>query len=312
MKKISIIVPVYNEYANLSKLHNELISITKQINHYLWEIIYINDGSTDNSISELEKITSNKNVTVIDFSRNFGKEIAISAGIDYLDFSVDAAITLDADLQHPPNLINKFIVEWEAGADVVIGVRTDTVKQTMVRRVGSFLFYKIMKLISNNPMEKGSTDFRLIDKKVIEAYKKIKEKNRLYRGLIDWLGFNKSQVFFVAPSRSNGQVGYSFRKLTNLAINSFINYSISPLRVIAYLGLLIFMTSAVLLTYMLISNYMGIQFYTPVAFFIVSNTLLNGIILICFGIVSLYIANIHTEVINRPLYIVKKVINDIK
>ncbi len=312
MKKISIIVPSYNESSNLLKLHDQLISVINQIDNYEWSIIYINDGSSDDSIAVLEQIAKDEKVKVIDFSRNFGKEVAISAGIDYIDSSVDAAITLDADLQHPPALIREFIDKWEGGADIVIGVRSASHKQTIVRKMGSLLFYKIMKLISNNPMEKGATDFRLVDKKVLAEYKKIKEKNRLYRGLIDWLGFNKSQIYFVAPQRSAGEVGYSLRKLTALAVNSFINYSISPLRLIAYLGLFIFISSVILLVYMALSNYLEIQYYTSMAFFIVSNTLLNGLVLICFGVVSLYIANIHTEVVNRPLYIVKRVINGCK
>ena len=310
MKKISVIVPIYNEADGIGLFYSELSQITSEINDYEWEFVFIDDGSSDTSFRLLKSIADNSpNVKVIRFSRNFGKEIALSAGVQFAQNSV-AAICLDADLQHPPSLIPQFLSKWKAGADIVVGIRAET-EDTKLRSIYSSIFHFIFEKLSDIDLPTRATDFCLINDKVIIAFCKLTERERLFRGIISWLGFKKSFVEFKAPARFRGESSFSFTKLYSLALNSITSFSLKPLKFIIYFGTIISTLSALLATWMIVNYLLKTNFvYTPLAIFMVGNIFISGVIMMFIGILATYVAVIHTEVINRPLYVITDIVND--
>ena len=306
---IAIVVPVYREERNLLALYQRLEEVTSKLPEYTWEYVFVNDGSPDRSYDVLKEIAKwDTKVKLIDLSRNFGKEIALTAGVHAAQG--DAVICMDADLQHPPEVIPELIKQWRDGAEVVSTIRVSIERQPWLRQVGSWLFYWIMGKISGLDMAARTTDFRLVDRKVVDAFKTITERERMFRGIIDWLGFRKTYVEFKAPAREEGEAGYTYHKLVNLAVSSITSFSLFPLRVAGYVGLLITSLSGLLATWMLASYLFDIgQHYTPLAIVVVMNTFLIGIVLMALGLVALYVGSIHTEVINRPLYVVREKFN---
>lgn len=310
MKTISIVIPVYREANNLTNLYERLEKITGTLPAYNWQYVLVNDGSPDNSMEILRQMAeSDPKVKIIDLSRNFGKEIALTAGVHEAR-GCDAVICMDADLQHPPELITTLVDEWQKGAEIVATVRTSIERQPMLRRVGSHIYYWLMARISGLDMVSQTTDFRLYDKKVVSAFCQATERERMFRGIMDWMGFHKVYVEFRADARTEGEAGYSYTKLWRLAVNSITSFSLWPLRLTGYLGMLITSTSGLLLAWML-TNFMFLnkEAFTPLAIVVVINTFLIGIVLIAIGLVALYIGTIHTEVVNRPLYIVREQLN---
>ena len=309
-KKIAVVVPVYCEANNIPALFDRLEAAMMGLPNYQWEYILVNDGSTDHSLEVLRKMArQHQKLKVLDLSRNFGKEIALTAGVHEVK-NADVVICMDADLQHPPELIPLLLQEWEKGAEIVATIRTYIDRQPLLRRIGSFLYYWLMSKISGLGMVSQTTDFRLYDKKVVSAFCKATERERMFRGIMDWLGFRKVYVNFAADARSQGKPGYSYAKLYKLAINSITSFSLWPLRLTGYLGLAITSFSGLLLVWMLGCYVLGSkEIYTPIAIVIVTNTFLIGIVLISVGLVALYIGTIHTEVINRPLYLVRERLN---
>ncbi|MDO8241047.1 MAG: glycosyltransferase family 2 protein [Candidatus Moranbacteria bacterium] len=310
MKTISIIIPAHNEAKNIHPLYEKLEKIFQTLSDkYAHEIIFINDGSTDETGSEIEKLViEDSAVQYIDFSRNFGKEVATTAGLN--NCSGDACIMIDADLQHPAELIPKFLEKWEQGFEVVVGVRKKSKNISLLKALGSKLFYKILNTIVEEPVMPNSTDFRLLDRVVIDEFNRFTETNRMTRGLIDWLGFRRAYIHFEANERLHGDASYSFWKLSKLALNSFVSLSFVPLKLAGYLGLLTTLLSGLSGLYVLIGKY--ILHWEFASTFSDSESLailiifLVGILLISIGLISLYIANIHIEVIKRPMYVVRK------
>lgn len=308
--RIAIVIPVFNEAENLPKLHHRLREATASVSGGSWEYIYVNDGSPDSSLDILRDLAlADPQVRVIDLSRNFGKEIALTAGVHEAE-RADAVVCIDADLQHPPELIPALVEAWRSGAEVVVTIRVSIDKQPLTRRIGSYLYYWLMAKISGTAMVSQTTDFRLYDRKVVAAFRHATERERMFRGIMDWMGFRRAYVEFQAPARLSGQAGYSYPKLIALAINSITAFSLWPLRLTGYLGLLITGASGLLLVWMLVNYLLRSQlFYTPLAIVVVANTFLIGIVLMAIGLVALYIGTIHTEVINRPLYVVRERLN---
>jgi dolichol-phosphate mannosyltransferase len=310
IKRISIVIPVFNEAGNIMKLHSCLENVIASLSQFEWEYIFVNDGSSDHTFDVLKSLAgADKKIKVIDFSRNFGKEIALTAGAHESKHS-DAVICIDADLQHPPELIPILITKWTEGAEVVVTIRTETERQPILRKIGSYLYYWLMRNMSGIDLRARTTDFRLYDKKVIQAFNKVTERERMFRGIMDWMGFRRSYVEFKANARTQGQPAYSYAKLWRLAVNSLTAFSLWPLRLAGYLGVLISIISGGLLVWAL-ANYLVSEklIYTPLALVVVVNTLLIGIVLMALGLVALYVGIIHTEVINRPLYLVRERLN---
>jgi polyisoprenyl-phosphate glycosyltransferase len=306
-KLISIVVPVYNEAANLPLLYKELLRHTQRL-PYRFEVIFVDDGSRDDSARILRRLADNDpDIRVLELARNFGKEAAVSAGLHAAKGV--AAIAMDADLQMPPRLIGDFIEHWEKGSDIVVGVFSAR-QMSFLRRVGAHWFYRIMRMIGQSEITPHATDYRLLDRQVLNVFKKLNEHNRITRGMIDWLGFKRAYVYFDQERRHSGKPTYSFRKLITLAMNSFTSYSLIPLKLAGYLGVIILSLSIPAGLFMYVERYI---LGDPMRLFISGNDMLAimivflvGVVLACLGLMSLYIANIHAEVINRPLYIVRE------
>jgi len=307
--RITVVVPIYQEEKNIAPLYERLEKVTNAIKGTQWEYIFVNDGSTDGSLLVLKHLAEqDKKVKVIDLSRNFGKEIAMTAGIESVDNGT--IILMDSDLQHPPELIPKLIKEWEQGAEIVATIRNSVKGQPLIKRLGSWLFYALINRVADTEMMSKTTDFRLLDHRVVMVLKSFTEKTRMVRGLIDWMGFKKVFVQFDAPARTEGNAGYSYRKLFELAIGSLTSFSLFPLRLTGYLGLFIVGLSGLLLGFMLLNQLvLHWTVFSPIAIIMIGNTFLIGIVLCGMGMLAMYIGNIHTEVINRPLYIVRSRIN---
>ena len=215
-KKIAIIIPVYREASNLPLLYKLLEGVTASLADYEWEYILVNDGSPDDSLEVLHQLAQqDRKFKVLDLSRNFGKEIALTAGVHEAK-NIDAIICMDADLQHPPDLIPKLVEEWQKGAEIVATIRTSIEKQALLRRIGSHVYYWLMSHISGLQMVSQTTDFRLYDKKVVVAFCQTTERERMFRGIMDWLGFRKVYIKFRADARNAGAVSYSYIKLYSL------------------------------------------------------------------------------------------------
>ncbi len=307
---ISFVIPVHNEQEGLSDfLEHKFFPVTEKLKDYRAEYIFVNDGSTDDTLKIIQDYAAkDKNIKVISFSRNFGKEIALAAG--YRFAKGDAVISIDADGQQPPNLIPEFIKKWNEGAEVVTGVRDHYTKHGFIAKTGSKIFYKLLRKMGNEYTVHGSTDYRLIDRVVIDEYNKLTEHNRITRGLIDWLGFKQTNIYYTYGSRMAGKTSYNFSKLFHLALDSFVSMSTTPLMILGYLGAFIMLGSFLLGMFCIINQYIlgdPLQLYwdgaVQMTIFI---TFLVGIILVAQAITALYISHIHAETQGRPLYIIDK------
>lgn len=308
-KLITILIPIYNESGNIRLLVEQIGAVVGGIERYDFSILFVDDGSSDDSVAQLESLAAaDPRIGVIALSRNFGKEVAVSAGIDALD--CDAVIIMDADLQHPPAVIPELIRAWEEGCEVVATKRASIERQPLARRLGSFLFYRLLNAISEFKMEPGTTDFRLLDRIVIDALKRFPERNRMVRGLIDWMGYRRTSIDFRAAARHAGTARYSYSRLFALAFDSLTSFSLFPLKLAGYLGLTSIVVFGCLLAFMSGDKFLGTNrfCFSPLAFVIVTTAILNGIVLTCLGLVALYIGHIHTEAIGRPLYLVRKTV----
>lgn len=309
---ISIIVPIYNELANIRPLYNRLVHCIQDL-PYKFELIFVDDGSTDNSLLVLERLArADSRVRIVEFARNFGKEAASSAGLHAA--RGEAAIMIDADLQHPPELICEFLAAWKKGADVVVGVKTYGKNESWFKRWSSARFYQIMRKVAHTQITPHACDFRLLNRKVIDVFSQLTERNRITRGLIDWMGFRRDYIHFEAGQRLRGERSYNLRQLFVLAMNSFTAYSLVPLKLAGYLGVFILATATPTALVMYVERYVmndplnwQIRGTAMLAILLV---MLVGLVLACLGLISLYIANIHAEVTNRPLYIVRNYSNE--
>ena len=306
-RQITFIVPAYNEENNIRRFHEETNKVTLGLNNYTCEFVFIDDGSNDSTWRVIKEISDlDSTVKGLRLSRNFGKEMALTAGIiEWTKFS-DAVIFMDADLQHPPSIIPKLIQQWEFGFQIVTTQRK-SIRYSIWREMGSNLFFFMLNRFSKLSIQHKATDFRLLDRKVLEVLQTFPERNRFFRGIIDWMGFKKTSITFDAPDRITGKSTFAFNNLFNLAINSFTSFSLMPLRITGYLGLAVTTASSLIFIYMVISHLvLGLTPFTKLAYFVVFNTLLFGIVLAALGLIALYIGNIHTEVSGRPLYIVQE------
>lgn len=305
MNMISIVVPCFNEKDGISIFYTELTSSLPS--GYDFEIIFVDDGSIDTTVDIIRKLSENDNrIRLVTFSRNFGKEAATSAGI--VASTGKAVIILDADGQHPVELIPKFIKQWEDGNDVVVGVRLENKDEGFVKKYGSKSFYSLFNKITGSSLIPGSTDYRLIDAKVRAAFSKLDEKNRITRGLIDWLGFKVAYIPFKAKARVHGSASYSTKKLVKLALNSFVSLSFTPLYLGGYLGIAITLLSFITGIFVVIEQFI---LSDPLSLNITGSAMLGilivflvGIMLSAQGLMALYISSIYSEVKGRPLFVV--------
>lgn len=304
MKKISILVPVYNESESLKYLYDELVLITNALNIYAWEFLFVNDGSTDNSLIELNLLREKDlRINILDLSRNFGKEVAMLAGFDYV--SGDALIILDADLQDPPSLFPEMIQYWENGFDDVYAKRRTRSGEDPLKKITSKFFYRVLQKMANVSIQTDTGDFRLLDRKCVDALKQLRESQRYTKGMFSWIGYNKKEVLFDRAPRIAGETKWNYWKLFNLAIEGITSFSTAPLRIASLLGVIISFVSFV---FMIMKFFKALLYGDPVQGYpslLIIILFLGGIQMLFLGIIGEYIGRIFHETKKRPVYFVK-------
>ncbi len=306
LKTITLIIPVYNESASLPEFLRELSLKTVTL-PYHFNYLVIDDGSTDGVDVFLQTaVQQYPQLTVLSFSRNFGKEAAITAGLDHCQG--DACIIMDADFQHPFAMLDVFLQEWQNGYEVVYGIQTDRQHESWLRRAAGKLFYKVLGKFSEVNLPANAGDFRLMDRKVVDAMKGLREKNRYMKGLYAWVGFKALGVPFIAEKRFSGESSWNYRKLLKLALTGIFSFTSFPLRVWALIGFFIAGVFFILTLYILIKTLIFGDDMPGYASIMTAIGLLSGIQLISIGIVGEYIAMIFNETKNRPTYIIRDIL----
>jgi dolichol-phosphate mannosyltransferase len=311
MKKlISIVLPVYNEEQNIPLILAKISDIfVTQLKQYDYEIICVDDGSQDNSFKVLTQFANtNKHVKVLSFSRNFGHQLAITAGYDYANG--DAVICMDSDLQQPPELISQMLTKWEEGFDIVYTTRHSSSKQSLLKTVIPAFFYFLINLISKTKINKNAADFRLISRNALNEFLQLREANRFIRGMVSWVGYKTTTIDYEVKARMHGKSSYSVSRLITFAIDAITSFSGTPLRFAFMSGLTIATLSFfVIIYYMIEYIFFNARYMAGWLSVWISILFLGGIQLIFIGIVGEYIYKIYIEVKNRPLYIVNKTLN---
>ena len=308
MKKISIIVPCYNEQECILDSIDEIKLFIKKNSKYYFNVKFINDGSTDNTYSIITNIiNNNKNFRLINFTKNFGHQSAVAAGINFC--TDDAAIIIDADLQDPIDVASKMIIEWEKGFDVVAGKRNQRQGVGKLRLLAAKYYYRFLNFIAETNIPLDTGDFRLISKKVIDEFNKLKEQKRYIRGLIAWMGFKSTFVLYDREIRRKGKSKYNFQKLFNLAIDGITSFLVKPLRIIGLLGFLISLISIILIIYVFFVKTFQSDVTKGWASIVTILLFFSGFNLIFLGIMGEYISKIFISQQDRPDYIVDSKIN---
>ncbi len=307
MKKISIVTPFYNEEKSINEYFLVINSVFKSIADVTYEIVAVDDGSVDDTYEILTKYAQEqKNIKVVKLSRNFGKEAALTAGLDHA--TGDAAIPLDADLQDSPEIIPDMINEWHKGYKVVLAERSNR-QDPMLKKFTAFLFYKIAAKIMDSKVPKNIGDFRLIDRIVLNDIKNLREKNRFMRGLLSWPGYSTSKIYYVRGSRKTGETKYNYKSMMKYALDGIFSFSTFPIRLMFYCGTFISIASFVYALYIIYQKVVygvGVPGYASLMTIML---FLNGMVLISIGILGEYIGRIFNEVKARPIYLVENIIN---
>lgn len=300
-KKISVIVPCFNEEEGLSAFNETLHQFLPE--KYQYEIIYVNDGSKDNTLGVIRSVASkDSGIRYISLSRNFGHQNALKAGYDFA--TGDCAISLDADLQHPPAVIPQLIAQWEAGFDIVNTIRKDHESISLRKQLSSKLFYRMMRKLSDVQIEDGMADFRLLDRKVLKQLRQFRENYLFFRGIIPWMGFRQTNVEFQAAERFAGTSKYTFRKMLKFAATGVTAFSVKPLRLSIYLGTIIALLAflyGVYAAYIFFFTEKALTGWTSV---IISVLFVGGINLLMLGIIGEYLGKLFIENKQRPNYLI--------
>ncbi len=303
VKVVSILVPVYNEELSLLKLYKRLVDVAKENSKYGFEFLFVNDGSRDKSLEIIKDIKKNDGrVAYIDLSRNYGKEVAIIAGIDHV--KSDAVVVIDSDLQDPPELISEMIKHWEDGYDDVYARRTERIGESWLKRKTSSVFYRVLQYSTEIPIQKDTGDFRLLDKKCITAIRQFRERERYTKGIFSWIGYRKKEITYIRQPRISGKSKWNYLQLVNLAINGIVSFTTAPLRASTIVGLVV---SLVAFMYILFLVTRTILFGADVAGYpsmMAVVLFLGGVQLISLGIIGEYVGRIYNETKQRPLYLV--------
>jgi dolichol-phosphate mannosyltransferase len=300
---ISIVIPTFNEEGNIEVLYSQLKAVLLQLSITNFEIIYVNDGSSDDSLEKIKTLSlKDERVKFISFSRNFGHQNALKAGLDHAQG--DAVISMDADLQHPPTLISEMIRLWQDGNEVVYSIRKDGKDLSLFKKTTSKLFYKLVNYLSDTKLEEGTADFRLLDKKVVKALRNFNESNLFFRGIIPTLGFKQIGIPYLPQERFSGTTKYSFSKMLKFALTGITSSSAKPLYFSIYLGLFF---AAIAFLYGIYAIYISIFTNDAVhgwTSLIASILFIGGLQLIMMGIVGVYLGKLFTQSKNRPNYII--------
>ena len=304
-KTISILIPAYNEEEVLVKLYDRLNKLANNIKAYDFEFLFINDGSRDQTLDIIKNYAkSDHRVSYVNFSRNFGKEIAMCAGFDHV--TGDAVVIIDADLQDPPELIPEMIKYWKKGYDDVYAKRVSRDGETWFKKLTSNLFYRILQKTTKIPIQIDTGDFRLLDRRCIEALKQIRESQRYTKGMFSWIGYNKKEIVYNRDPRAAGTSKWNYLKLLNFAIDGITSFTTAPLRISSILG---FLVSFIAFIFIIVVVVKTIIFNDPVAGYpslMAVVLFLGGVQLLSLGIIGEYISRIFNETKNRPLYLVEE------
>ena len=305
MKKITIIIPAYNEEESLPFLYERLDKLMGDMKNYDFEILFVNDGSKDKTISIIKELREkDKRISYVDFSRNFGKEIAMIAGLDYA--TGDCVIFMDADLQDPPELIPELVKYWEEGYDDVYAKRRSRKGETCLKKFTSKMYYKVLQKTTRIEIQKDTGDFRLLDRRCVNALRKIRESERNTKSMFSWIGYKKKEVLYDRDPRVAGTTKWNYIKLIDLAIDGITSFTTSPLRLSTYIAIPTFLVLFVYFIYVIAKScimHEAIQAFQAIILLIL---FFSGVQILLFGILGEYLGRIFKETKNRPLYLVNE------
>jgi len=304
----SIVVPVFNELENIPELYRRLRATLDAIGE-TWELVLVDDGSTDGSTERIRELAAkDKRVRPVIFARNFGHQVAITAGWDYA--RGDAVVIMDADLQDPPEVIPELIARWREGYEVVYAVRAEREGESWFKKATASLFYRLIYRITDVKIPLDSGDFRLLDRKVVEVLKTMRERHRFPRGMAAWVGFRQIGVAYKRAVRYSGETKYPFKKMFRLALNAITGFSYFPLQLATYFGFLSAGISIVAIPVVIVMRLTGSQAFLGQASTLIAVLFLGGVQLISLGVLGEYIGRLYDEAKGRPLYIVREAPED--
>ena len=305
MKKISIIIPAYNEEESLPYLYERLNKLMDDMKDYKFEILFINDGSKDRTLELIKEYREKDNrYCYVDFSRNFGKEIAMMAGLDYA--TGDCVVFMDADLQDPPELIPELVKYWEEGYDDVYARRRTREGETFLKKFTSKMYYRVLQKMTKVEIQKDTGDFRLLDRRCVNALKKLRETQRNTKSMFSWIGYKKKEVLYDRDARVAGKTKWNYMKLIDLAIDGITSFTTSPLRLATWVAIPTFMVLFVYAVYVIAKCIITNTFVQAFQAIILLILFFSGIQILLFGILGEYLGRIFTETKNRPLYFVNE------
>lgn len=305
--RLAVLIPIFNEEKNIRPIYQAIRDALKNISNCKYNIVFVDDGSKDGSLAEIKQLQNHhSNISFLSFSRNFGKDAALMAGFHHISVNFDAVITIDSDLQHPPEMIPQLIANWQKGYNIVNTFREDKNHQaSLLSQLASKLFYRIISGITDVKLENGLSDFKLIDKKVLIVIKGMKEEDPFLRGIFKWIGFNQISLPYTTGSRINGESKYSLKSLLSLALHSITSFTTKPLTYAIYIGFITSFFSFLYLPYVLYSVYEGYA-VSGWASILATVAFLGGIQLIVMGIIGLYLGKVFMQSKQRPQYLVNE------
>ena len=305
MKKISIIIPAYNEQESLPILYERLTKLMENLNNYNFEVLFVNDGSKDKTIEIIKELREkDERICYVDFARNFGKEIAMIAGLDYA--TGDCVIFMDADLQDPPELVPELVKYWEEGYDDVYAKRKSRKGETWLKKFTSKMYYKVLQHVTRVEIQEDTGDFRLLDRRCVNALKKLRESQRNTKSMFSWIGYKKKEVLYDRDPRVAGSTKWNYGKLMDLAIDGITSLTTSPLRISTFIAIPTFIVLFGYFVYVIAKAFVvdqPIQAYQSIILLIL---FFSGIQILLIGIVGEYLGRIFNETKNRPLYLVNE------
>lgn len=302
-KKITILIPAYNEEAVLDKLYKRLSGLAQKVTKYQMEFLFVDDGSRDKTMEIIRGFAQkDPRIAFVSLSRNFGKETAMIAGLDHADG--DAVVIIDADLQDPPELIPEMIQYWEEGYEDVYAKRKSREGETWLKKSTSRLFYKMLQRSTNITIQRDTGDFRLLDKRCVEALRQIRESQRYTKGMFSWIGFKKKEITYNRDPRAAGTTKWNYSKLLNLAIEGLTSFTTAPLRISSVLGLAVSLSAFVYIVFLVIRTLMHGTDVAGYPSLMAVILFLGGVQLLSLGVIGEYIARIFNETKHRPLYFI--------
>ena len=303
-KKITIIIPSYNEEEMIDMLYERLVKLREDMPNYAFEFLFVNDGSKDKTLEKIKKLREkDKDIYFVSFARNFGKEIAMLTGMDYA--TGDAVCFIDADLQDPPELIKELVAEWEKGYDDVYARRKSREGESFLKKFSAHNYYRIVNNLSRYEIQVDTGDFRLLDRRVVNALKKVREESRNTKNIFSWVGYKKKEVLFDRPERAAGETKWNYKTLCNLAIDGITSVTTRPLRIASFTGIITFIFSIIYLLVILITKLEML----PHRIVIFTLSFLFSLNFIFIGIIGEYLARVFVETKNRPVYLVDEYTN---